>query len=667
VLLFLFVQTLQALSTYVPAIDAQGNGVLTRIEVQIIDGDGDTFVSVTPLTGMDTQESEKLAVKIAAEMADVDRMQYDVLFKINSDAEVVDGPSAGAALTLLAYSEFSHQTIRKDLVVSGTIERDGRIGPVGGIFEKAVAVGKSNKYRLFLVPEGQRVQNGVDLNVYGEEQWGMQVVEVQDIEEVFNYAFNTVAGEPVVVVEKVLPPLVVPEVTPALSTLPFKSVSENILSEATTALRALPDEDATSLVRTNLRKALNLSEMLLEKGYFYSSANSAFLAMVTLDELGTLNMTRQNFRSKVRSLQDEAEALDFVEPTGSNWEWVVSAKLRYYWALERLDTLEERLVVLSPDYLLEEYALAKSWLTASKNLNDVAVSVSADAEVNELSIRPIAVDYLDEAEELRIEGKLDDEGMDHLTASRRAFQNGDYLTAAFNLQFVLRYTEALQEAGDLTYAELWEGVCGDTYSCLTSQSHASAWGSLYYDHGRYYVYEANRSDNLVLLVSALKLFKLSEGIETLYSKSKEAFTSPVSSEPSISVELPLDEGLEVSVTTAPTPGSGRDLVVFSIIALLALLGLMTLVIRGRLKKKAADPLNDFARRLERAESLLLDGKLSERNYERIRDKYAALVEEERRKRKKQFDAGQPPLVEPLTSPVRKKKGGWLDKKKRFKK
>jgi uncharacterized protein len=94
--------------------------------------------------------------------------------------------------------------------MTGTIQENGSIGPVGGIFAKAEAAAKSG-ITLFLIPKGQstvyrtvkqvrrlalggimEVTKQVPVNIvdYTAKNWGMQIIEVSDIREAINYAFT---------------------------------------------------------------------------------------------------------------------------------------------------------------------------------------------------------------------------------------------------------------------------------------------------------------------------------------------------------------------------------------------------------------------------------------------------------------------------------------------
>jgi uncharacterized protein len=125
------------------------------------------------------------------------------------EIQAIDGPSAGAATTVATIAALMDKIVKKNVIITGTINEDGSIGPVGGIFQKAQAASEAGA-ELFFVPDGQSVltmyrevvrKRGsfqfvtyepviVDLNKYSENLgWGIQVREVSTIEEAVNLMF----------------------------------------------------------------------------------------------------------------------------------------------------------------------------------------------------------------------------------------------------------------------------------------------------------------------------------------------------------------------------------------------------------------------------------------------------------------------------------------------
>lgn len=95
-----------------------------------------------------------------------------------------DGPSAGGVMTVGFAALFKGDQIRRGIAMTGTISKDGTIGPVGGIPDKIRAAAREG-YRTILIPQGQRddprwnlTRLAWDLNV--------DIKEVSTVEEAYH-------------------------------------------------------------------------------------------------------------------------------------------------------------------------------------------------------------------------------------------------------------------------------------------------------------------------------------------------------------------------------------------------------------------------------------------------------------------------------------------------
>jgi PDZ domain-containing protein len=77
-------------------------------------------------------------------------------FEINIDTGQIGGPSAGLAFTLTLLDELTDGDLLggHDVAVTGTIDLDGSVGPIGGLVQKASAVRQAG-LRYFVVPAAQ--------------------------------------------------------------------------------------------------------------------------------------------------------------------------------------------------------------------------------------------------------------------------------------------------------------------------------------------------------------------------------------------------------------------------------------------------------------------------------------------------------------------------------
>ena len=109
----------------------------------------------------------------------------------------IDGPSAGAVQTVAVLSLLLGDELRSDVAMTGTINPDGTVGPVGGIPEKLTGA-SAEGYKRVLIPMGlrnsysEKEQAFVDVVALGAEL-GLEVKEVSTIYE----AYTEFTGEQV--------------------------------------------------------------------------------------------------------------------------------------------------------------------------------------------------------------------------------------------------------------------------------------------------------------------------------------------------------------------------------------------------------------------------------------------------------------------------------------
>ncbi|MBI5225894.1 hypothetical protein HY994_01485 [Candidatus Micrarchaeota archaeon] len=156
------IQSARKVVIRLPAVDKEGNGALADFTVEAVPGKGRVFIGFdsSPLVNSDTQSSLRVALDVAKRLSKTDANRFDVFYSFSTQSDVVGGKSAGAAATVATLAAFSGNALRPDVLLTGTVEPDGTIGPVGKILEKAKAV-RAAGYRTFLVPQGESVQNVV--------------------------------------------------------------------------------------------------------------------------------------------------------------------------------------------------------------------------------------------------------------------------------------------------------------------------------------------------------------------------------------------------------------------------------------------------------------------------------------------------------------------------
>ena len=141
-----------------PAIDSEGKGVIAKLFVAARTGSGRVLVDINNiLFFVDTQNSIRVAERVAQNFSKINLSNVDLIYAIDTPASVIEGPSAGAGLTVATVAALENKTLNPGVLITGTINSDGTIGPVGGILAKAESA-KKNGAKIFLVPGGQNSQ-----------------------------------------------------------------------------------------------------------------------------------------------------------------------------------------------------------------------------------------------------------------------------------------------------------------------------------------------------------------------------------------------------------------------------------------------------------------------------------------------------------------------------
>jgi uncharacterized protein len=132
-------------------------GVVLDCYVKLLRGSGRVLVDTEPKIGIDLQSSLRVAVSVAEGLTGFNFSRVDVVARVvgEEEVEVVDGPSAGAAIAAAVISAVRGERLNDTVYITGTVSPDGSVGQVGGVLEKALAAAEHGA-KLFMVPRGQR-------------------------------------------------------------------------------------------------------------------------------------------------------------------------------------------------------------------------------------------------------------------------------------------------------------------------------------------------------------------------------------------------------------------------------------------------------------------------------------------------------------------------------
>lgn len=120
------------------------------------------------------------AASVIRRITDKDIKDYDIHVNVVGGGRI-DGPSAGAAITIAIISALLEKPIRQDVAITGEISLRGNIKPVGGIFEKIYGARRKG-IKLAVIPKANEKEIPLDLS-------DIEVKVIDNIEELMKIVF----------------------------------------------------------------------------------------------------------------------------------------------------------------------------------------------------------------------------------------------------------------------------------------------------------------------------------------------------------------------------------------------------------------------------------------------------------------------------------------------
>ncbi len=163
-------------------------GELLVTEVTVMPGKGKLII--TGKLGEVMQESAQAAmsyVRSRAERFGLDRKfneNLDVHIHVPEGAIPKDGPSAGITMATALVSALTKIPVRKDVAMTGEITLRGRVLPIGGLKEKAMAAHRGGLRTILIPKENQKDVREIPKKIRAQ----MRIVPVEHMDEVLKEA-----------------------------------------------------------------------------------------------------------------------------------------------------------------------------------------------------------------------------------------------------------------------------------------------------------------------------------------------------------------------------------------------------------------------------------------------------------------------------------------------
>nr|WP_048592039.1 Lon family ATP-dependent protease [Clostridium massiliodielmoense] len=142
---------------------------------------GKGSVRFNDTAGSMAKDSVFNAASVIRKITDKDVKDYDIHVNAVGGGKI-DGPSAGAAITICIISALLNKPIRQDVAVTGEISLRGKVKPVGGIFEKVYGARRKG-IKCVVIPKDNLREVPTGLN-------DIEIKAVDNIEELINIVFE---------------------------------------------------------------------------------------------------------------------------------------------------------------------------------------------------------------------------------------------------------------------------------------------------------------------------------------------------------------------------------------------------------------------------------------------------------------------------------------------
>lgn len=392
---------------FIPQIFAQKTGHITLLAVseatqlgsaadltlKTQTGAGGVYMETSPLTKLDTQLSTRFAQQIACDFLDKACTNIDFFYTVRSDATIIGGPSAGAAIAALTVAIVDDLDVNQSVAVTGTINVGGLIGPVAGIIGKIDAA-KSAGVTKVLIPKGTRYepkpehtynelltnttalfytfdneteQYEIDLLAYGK-QVGVEVKEVATLQE----AMEELTGKRYAVNEEEI----IPE---EWYTTTMATIAQDLCQRKSDIFQQLEQqEESNTTIQEEILNITRNAENATAYGQYYVAASTCFGGNIYLQSLLLQKEQMNETQFSTRLVALNATLVTLQETIDAKKLETITDLQTYLVVNERLDearqTLAEASVLLTFQttplgledelaYAIERLYSAQSWMT----------------------------------------------------------------------------------------------------------------------------------------------------------------------------------------------------------------------------------------------------------------------------------------------------------------
>lgn len=413
-------------------------GTLTGVSLNVTPGNGIIEINAGNMSvGNDTVNSAKQAVYYAATYLNKSQASYNFIFTIDTLGSV-SGPSAGALFTVMAIAALEHKQLIGNFTETGTINPNGTIGQIGGIFDKVGAAQKYHK-KFIIVPYVYNKSTEYMLYYLSQQAYSIPLVEARNISEALQYAFGTTP-----------PTYLNYNITADYNTSSLENASafctycnESSFAELTNFTFNYVGEEINSInsskfgaLKSQMNALLLQYKNISMKGYMYTGADYAFIEYPTAFLFANYNASNETkAMAIINNIYNYCSSLNYTgQMTQNNYEYVIGGNLRKDWALV---TLSQSIELLNSSqtsdgvlFALDSAAPAYGWCAAASEMYNMSYSIGGNEYISlQPKVASLASYELSEAVKKYGSQQL------YVKAANYSFNNGDYATTLYSLTY----------------------------------------------------------------------------------------------------------------------------------------------------------------------------------------------------------------------------------------
>ncbi len=506
---------------YAPAVLISVNrGTLTTISLNVTAGNGKIAITGPSSVGTSTIQSAQTAVAYATSFLGINESKYNFIFTINDSNVSVSGPSAGLALTVLTISALSHKPLLHDFTLTGTIEPNGSVGLIGGVYDKAsIAAEKGMKF--IMVPYAVNGSFEDLLYYISQSDLGIPVVEAANASQALNYAFGYASpsymGYTAYTQYNISG---LPKVNATCNNC-YLNAFYNLTAYTINETRSITSKLSPSFYssKSSILASLDQDQAIANKGYYYEAADLAFLTyQQAFAMLNSHNISKSSAEAVVSNVSSYCSSLTPPPMTNSNYEYVIGGETRQGWAnitLQQATTLINN-AQTSDDYIEATYYAgeAYAWCNAANYMYNAASSIGGNYVTTSTSLESAAYSAI--SSDAQYGNNI------YLQSAQQEFGAGDYGAALY----------------DAAYAKIFYGTLLPTNSsALISGINANIanatqgiWPYEFANTARFIYYTAEHNASVSGLQQAYTISLLASGLEKANQQIYNSFIPAVASE-----------------------------------------------------------------------------------------------------------------------------------------